>query len=235
MSINQSIWAVLAVAVPLTISTPAQAWDNFSTVNDGVIIVPPDARPFGMTMGEWSARWWQWVFMQPADRSPFNWPNTNDCSTGQLGPVWFLVGFDHEPSTVRCNIPEGKVLFFPIINSECSNLEEDPYKGATPQERRRCAERDQQGVVKLTATIDGRPINGLRRHVAQSPDFDVVFPPNGLLGATGAFGQAASYGYYLMVAPLQRGEHTIHFEGEIINPFVRHLKIKGTYKLNIVR
>src|ERR1700693_1775631 len=81
------IRALFAVALLLSIPGPAQAEDRNS------IIVPPDANPFGMTLGEWSARWWQWIDMLPAAPGyPSNWSGPSDCSTGQLGPVWFLFG-----------------------------------------------------------------------------------------------------------------------------------------------
>jgi len=189
-------------------------------------LVPPNSTPFGMTFGEWSARWWQWAFMLPFDQGPYNWPNeTNpDCSTGQLGPVWFLAGYSPDPQgnaiNLTCHIPAGKALFFPIINNECSSLESDPYHGATPQERRECAQRDTQGAT-LKVKIDGQTIKNLTKYRAQSPDFDIVVPPapNALGLPTGAFGQSGADGYYLMLIPCP-GHHTIEIDAEIQNSSV---------------
>jgi len=192
------IRALFTLALLLTLPTAARPDDGSFG-----IVVPPNTTPFGMTFGEWSARFWQWQFMLPVDQGPFNWPNeTNpDCSVGQLGPVWFLVGFSPGPVTIACHVPAGKVLFFPIINNECSSLESDPFFGDTPEARRKCALRDTSGVVELRATIDGHSVGNLTKYAAQSPDFDIVVPPppNVLGLSTGAFGQSGSFGYYLML------------------------------------
>ena len=204
------------------------------------ILVPPNSTPFGMTFGEWSARWWQWAFMPPVDQGPYNWPNeTNpDCSIGQLGPVWFLVGYSPSPGpvTITCHIPSGKVLFFPIINVECSNLESDPFFGATPEARRQCAQRDIAGIVELKTTIDGQSIKNLTKYRAQSPDFDFTVPPppNALGISIGAFGQSGADGYYLMPIPCP-GHHTIHIVGELQNSSLGDFKIDTTYQLTVDR
>jgi len=88
--------------------------------NPGVI--PPQAKAHGMTYGEWSAKWWQWAVSLPLDHNPL--ADTADCSTGQLGSVWFLGGsFVSSTEERDCTVPPGKALFFPIINVECSTLE----------------------------------------------------------------------------------------------------------------
>src|SRR5215831_19135202 len=80
---------------------------NASNPNPGVL--PVQSRPYGFTYGEWSARWWQWLFLLPLDNSPLF--GTADCSVGQSGPVWFLGG---SPSPrPGCTVPAGKALFFP--------------------------------------------------------------------------------------------------------------------------
>jgi len=189
-------------------------------------LVSPNSNPYGMTFGEWSARWWQWAFMLPVDQGPFSWPNESnpDCSVGQLGPVWFLVGYNPDSQgnaiKVTCHVPAGKALFFPIVNNECSSLESDPYHGATPEERHECAQRDTAGAT-LKVKIDGQSIRNLTRYRAQSPDFDFVVPPApNLLGFTdGAFGQSGSDGYYLMVN-LCPGRHTIEIDAGVSNSSV---------------
>jgi hypothetical protein len=225
------IGALLAAALLLTIPAPAFAWD------DNPIVVPPDANPFGATYGEWSARWWQWFLMFPQDQGPFNWPTTKDCTTGQLGPVWLLVGLPASPGTVTvtCHVPAGKALFFPVINVECSSLEQDPFHGATAQDRSKCAARDLKGVVALSATIDGSSVNNLKNFFVQSPDFDFAASPNNSGGVPPGFGQSTSVGYYLMLAPLSSGPHTIHFVGEVNNPTIGDFKIDTTYKLTVDR
>src|SRR4029077_20020533 len=55
-------------------------------------VYPPGSNPLGVTYGEWTARWWQWLLSIPGP------VNTNldttgaNCAQGQSGPVWFLAG-----------------------------------------------------------------------------------------------------------------------------------------------
>ena len=79
-------------------------------------IHPPCSKPYGLTYGEWSARWWQWIESIPAATNP-NFDTTGaDCAQGQAGPVWFLAG-DFGGTVVRhCTIPVGVSVLFPVIN-----------------------------------------------------------------------------------------------------------------------
>jgi hypothetical protein len=87
---------------------------------------PPCSKPYGLTYGEWSAKWWQWMQAIPLPENP-NFEGTpgdsdpasvGDCAQGQSGQVWFLGGrFSPGPTTIRnCTLPTGKSIFFPISN-----------------------------------------------------------------------------------------------------------------------
>src|SRR5215469_14163190 len=91
--------AIAAVVVAMIGPGVAPTFANGGGTTPGVI--PPNARPFGMTYGQWSAREWQWALESPdIPSNPVTTPNhgtpTNpapvDCTLGQRGPVWFLSG-----------------------------------------------------------------------------------------------------------------------------------------------
>ena len=130
----RGVASALALALLLVIAAQAQ------NSNPGVI--PPQAQAHGMTYAEWTARWWQWFFSFTATTNP-----VADCSVGQLGSVWFLVGVPG-PTTINCSVPPGKALFFPVINVECSNVEDPPFFGATEAARRACAKSIVDGAAK---------------------------------------------------------------------------------------
>src|SRR5437016_172445 len=72
--------------------------------------IPPTARPYGLTYGQWSAKWWQWALALPVDGHPFlGCPAPSDAAS-QTGPVWFLAGSTCNGLTV----PAGKSLLFPL-------------------------------------------------------------------------------------------------------------------------
>jgi hypothetical protein len=185
-------------------------------LNPGVI--PPKGAPYGMTYGEWSARWWQWAIGLPSDHNPLT--DTADCSAGQLGPVWFLGGAFYPASSTdfrHCNVPAGKALFIPIIDTECSNLEPPPWFGATEEERRACAKvnMDPPAVepANLFAEVDGVPVQNLTAYRVVSPNFYFTAPDLNVLGVPGGSGESVGDGYFLLLAPLSAGPHTIHFGG----------------------
>jgi hypothetical protein len=236
--------AMLIIILSLTVSTAApqtQAQGNLG--NPGIL--PPNSHPFGHTYGEWSAKWWQFVFSIPAPDNPLL--NDDKCTVGQSGKVWFLtgkfcVGTGCPPvlNVVRtCRIPSGTALFFPIANSEVDNLGVDPPLSL--EELREFARQFQDGVQSMSAEIDGRPVNGLSPAISSpyrvvSPVFDYTIPENNIYQAIGLpFGaqtvqDAVADGAFLMLAPLSVGQHTIRFTASFGGGF----GFDVTYFINVV-
>jgi hypothetical protein len=198
--------------------------------NPGVLT--PNSKSYGMSYQEWSARWWQWAVSMPLDHNPL--ADTADCSTGQLGPVWFLGGSFTSATAVRnCQVPAGKSLFFPIINVDCSSLESPPFFGATAGDRRACAKSIIDTVSGVSAEIDGVSVQDLTKYRATSPDFHFVAPNNNVLGVVGGgSGEMTSDGYYLLLAPLPAGPHAIHFKGTF---GVFNFTLEITYYIDVKR
>jgi hypothetical protein len=202
-------------------------------------VIPPNANPLGLTYGEWSARWWQWAFSLPVADNPF-FDEGGDCTNGaqgQSGPVWFLTGvINTSGSAVRnCTVPAGRMLFFPILNVECATLENN---GSTEADLRTCTESYMSVATSLAAELDGKPIQRLQRFRAASPLFtygplpaDNVVQFIGFDAPEGATSLSAADGFYLMLAPLSVGHHTLRFTGtfEISPPFTLNI----TYHLTV--
>jgi hypothetical protein len=174
------------------------------------------------------------------DQHPFfdeNGSCTNGAN-GQFGPVWFLTGvINVSGSAVRnCTVPVGKALFFPILNAACSTLEGD---GETEEELRACATGLINSVSNVAAEIDGVPIQNLYEdYRAPSPLFTYgPLPENNVLqlfghdAPAGATSLSVADGFYLMLAPLSVGQHTIHFTGMVGDPVIFTLDI--TYNLTV--
>lgn len=214
-------------------------------------IVPPNASYQHKTYGEWSAEFWQWLYRLPVERHPlFDWA---ECGQGQVGQVWFLGGTyttNPEPDgsvlgkALRyCAVPDGKALFIPIINAECSEAEGN---GTTDGALRSCATLIIDHAQNLSAEVDGTAIPNLGDYRAQSPLFEFTLPKKGtnVLQATGVSvppgttSPAVSDGFYLLLSPLAKGNHTIHVSGDIVyqNPpdaFDFTFKLDVTYHLRV--
>jgi hypothetical protein len=213
--------AILGLVPSLRANVPgakvSQSASGGNQGNPGVL--PPVSSFDGHTYPEWSEKWWLWVFSLPADQNPTTTNGAAPCANGQSGQAWFLVGVGG-PTTINCTVPHGTALFFPIINAECSNLESFPFHGDTPEERSACAKSWIDAVTDLAVMIDGIAIHNLTAYRFQSGDFDFTVPANNILGVPGpTSGKSSADGYYLMLAPLSAGTHTIQIVGATNGPF----------------
>src|SRR5713101_7010641 len=99
-----SILCGLLLAGPLAIGPTSQAARGQRNLNPRVI--PPHARPYGLSYGEWGARWWSWAYSFPLAQFPPLQSGDVDCGAGQSGPVWFLAGTAGQgPVTRSCTVP----------------------------------------------------------------------------------------------------------------------------------
>ncbi len=142
------------------------------------------------------------------------------CNLSQgSGPVYFLnaSGFDGVPITRTCTVPAGKPLWVPNLLNECSTVEPPPYHGDNPQELRQCAlaGTDSIDLTTVKFVVDGRGIRDVARFRVQGPLYNFVMPAHdNILGLEGVTeGSSVVDAYAIMLKPLRRGHHVIHFEG----------------------
>jgi hypothetical protein len=226
--------AIGAAAVGLAVLPVQGAFAKPGNGNNPEVL-PPNAKPYGKTYGEWSAEWWKWAFSLPVAEHPLFEDNScNYVAEGQSGKVWFLGGVFNVSGTAtrNCTVPAGKALFFPIINTECSTLEGN---GDTEQALRDCATEITDTITNADVEIDGVSLRNVQqKYRADSPLFTYgPLPADNFLGAAaGATSPSVADGFYIMLAPLSVGEHTIHFTGTYGDPINFTLDI--TYNLTVV-
>jgi hypothetical protein len=206
------------------------------------VIGPDDAEAAtGLTYDEWSAVWWQYMLSQTVT-NPNNQllsATGNNCQAGQAAgaPVFFLSGNGggNDPLTRdECVVPAGKALFFPLINAFDVHTPGDGLD--TPELVREDLLSLVGPVTALHASVDGADVGVDLFDFSAcaggdpdcSPAFSLQLPgtnifvgspahvgrhgPPGLPGGT--YAPAVAVGYYLMLAPLPAGPHTIKFGGE---------------------
>jgi len=200
------------------------AINSFSSVASSHV-VPAKQKAFEMTYGEWSARWWQFVFGLPQADNPLDDTTGALCGKGQWGPVIFLVGTTGGDPVVRtCIIPGNKGILIPIIT----------FGGSVPDDAASVGELsslvksvlDMVDLNTLTFTIDGVPVKNLENYRFQSPVFTYtghvpnIYSEFGCAGTAphcyeGYNDQGVAEGYWILLNPLPAGQHTIHLHGEI--------------------
>jgi hypothetical protein len=188
--------------------------NNANNNNLPIAIFPADSKPYGLTYGQWTAKWWQWGYSIPKDINPAYDDTGKNCAQKQNGPVWFLAGTYGHAVNRKCDIPAGKAILFPILNSECSFAEFPKLK--TLSELRTCAKTIQDQVSSLKASVDGIPIPSLQEYRIQSPPFNFTLSQNNILGlAANVTTQAIADGNWVFLKPLSPGSHKITFRGGI--------------------
>jgi hypothetical protein len=169
-------------------------------------ILPPHAKPYGQSYGEWSAAWWQWALSAPASVNPLIDSTGANCAEGQDAKVWYLAGTAGGGTATRsCTIPTGTALFFPIVNTFSA-------AEGTVEEMRAVTAAFIDSIAAMSVSIDGQSVENPVSYRAMSPVFSLTLPANNIFGVPeGTYEPAVSDGFWLLLAPLPPGEHVIHF------------------------
>lgn len=212
--------ALLAAALSVPSSLQAQR-----NLNPGVL--PVNSNPYGKSYGDWGAAWWAWVLSIPKAENP-NFDTTGEfCHVGQEGPVWFVAGNFGGENTRSCTVPAGKALFIPIFNYVYWAPEDLSFvrdvvapsqgwdlTGLTEEEILRMGVNwASDHATALSVTIDGVAVVDPWQYRAESSAFSIEL--SNMLEdygyAPGPRSPNVSDGYWIMLRPLSRGQHTINF------------------------
>ena len=176
-------------------------------------VYPPYSLPAGRTYSAQAASWWKWALSQPTSKSPLLDSTGANCAQGQSGLVWFLAGtVDGQPVTRSCTIPAGKHLIFPVVNAAYFAFESDPAEQKTESFLRSQVEFIREST-ELEVEIDGVSVKNVSSYFERSDIFGVTLPADNIYGLPTGFKltPAADAGFYIALAPLLGGQHTIHF------------------------
>jgi hypothetical protein len=183
-------------------------------------IFPLDTSPYGNTYGEWTAQWWQWLMSIPEATNPNFDTSGAHCAVGQAGPVWFLAGSFGGSFTRACTVPAGKALLLTPLTQlngagafDCEPTAPDP---CNINALRALAAAFADSATALEVTVDGHTLKDVPAHRVQSPVFTLTYPEGAVFGLpSGTFTPNLSDGYWLLLAPLSTGSHTIRLKGTV--------------------
>ena len=166
-------------------------------------------KPYGLSYGEWSAKWWQWLLSIPRTTNPaFDSTGQNALINQREQHVFFLCqtyeGVESVPSR-KITISRNKGVFLPIINW-VSLMEHD---GKTDQELLNLARERMDVVANLEIKINGITVReGLEKYRFLSPFFDAHLPEDNIIGIAPGKRRGISDGYWLFLKP-QNDEVTL--------------------------
>ena len=159
------------------------------------------------------AKWWQYLLSVPPNTNPIL--DDNPCNAKQKGPCFYLVGTFGGFKERNCTIPQGKSIFFPVVNVFATYDKNDPTSDTIAKVKKLVTENIDQ-ASDLHASVDGVNIN-LDNARAQSQPFPLKVPKDNILDGPEIAGTylAIADGYWVGLKPLSVGEHTIHFAGKV--------------------
>jgi len=186
-------------------------------------ILPPGSTPGDLSYPDWHVACLNWIMSIAATNNPLLnvddvadlanpaphplWVGPFDASVGQSGNVWFLPG-GYATVVREATIPAGKTLVVPLLNHM--------VWGWPPLPEAEAWMRFYVGLVldtaEISCEIDGVPVRHIEQYRHQSPAAPVILSDNNMLGMPpGDYGMMVDDGYYLILAPLSVGAHTIHW------------------------
>jgi hypothetical protein len=173
----------------------------------------PRSKPYGLSYGQWTVKWWQWLASIPTEANPAVDETGKHAAVNQRDSnVWFLAGtFGGKTAQRKCIIPDAKSILFPVINYEMNPLEKPELK--TESDLRTHVVEDEDDIINLEAMINGQRIP-IYRVRSDPPMFTLKIVENNPLQVPGGgTTEATSDGYWVFLKPLNPGEHEIDFAG----------------------
>jgi hypothetical protein len=193
------------VAVLATLAVPPLASAGSRPVAG---FLPANAHPHGHSMTEIATAWNQWAFGTAPEANPIL---AVRCERSTIDPrIWFLPVSLGGDSTSTCDVPQGAMLVLTPGGTECSNVEPEPFFGADDTDLLACVEETFDFLSYIEVTFKGRTTTDLDRYIVTTPAFDL--PANNLLSSDP--GRSRDKGYFMVIAPLSRGTHTLRAYGE---------------------
>jgi len=207
--------------------------DGVTLGNGGGVVIG------GETYYPMTADWWQWALSYPSSTSPMLDTDGSRAHVGDRGSVFFVAGsFVGSPVVRTFDVPLGKPLFFPMAN----NIGVQDLATDTEASLRALAA--PTNIADFQASLDGTSIKSQATR-QKSPAFTLespLLPDLGLCYPAACpstyTGLAVSDGYWLTLAPLSRGAHTIKFGATFtdgssldITAYVNAVPEPGTYAL----
>jgi hypothetical protein len=190
----------------------------------------PESKPYGLTYGQWTVKWWKWALSVQKDRNPIVDTSGANASISNNDPnVFFLAGTLGGAEVERmCEVPPNRSILFPVINYEV-NLTDDP-EFSNDSELVAGVKQDIDDILYLETSVDGNEVK-IFRISSDPPIFDLEDNFESTSGRESNSKRASSDGYWVFLKPLRKGEHELFFAGSC-SAGTRN--VKASYRLNVI-
>ncbi len=187
---------------------------NAMKVSTSLRYYTADSKPLGRTFGNWTVKWWTWVYSLQRPENPIADETGELCNSGQSGKVWFLGGKPADKSLhlpVRtCTIPSDVSLLFPVINCEANLIE---FPELTLDGLKNNVLEHMELIRHKECSVNGSLVP-IQRVKSDPALFDLRVSEDNVFGLNGSGNTIASAdGYWVFLEPLEKGNCVIKFSG----------------------
>ena len=224
--ISTAIWFAACQKETSNSETSATTTEAVDRDNGNSKVFPPNAHPYGKSYDEWTVNWLQVFVTFDCANNPWLHPETGVLFY-QSGPVYFMAGLSTPGASANVTVPHGKAILFPLFNylNDYPCPAEYNFEPVPPQT---LEEFLTEGAVAVTAlatnlsvTIDGASVSNPASYLFTTDLF--YFTGNEDLSnncyfdvcITGDSQPGVGSGYYMMLKPLSKGEHIVHYHIDI--------------------
>jgi hypothetical protein len=221
-TINLNLYILLSLAATYYITVPVVTGYNVDFYSKG-------ESPFGISYGDWVAKYWNWDLSIPLDLKTNNLLglNENGCLVHRENSMVMLA--DSAAGGIwnqKCTISHNAGILIPIWTGECDH----GYKGfetASLKQLSDCARSYDLGKVKGQVKVDNIPVatldildykTNIMNNVTEvyTKQFNATIPINSHFTAEqyGTF-PAAAHGWFVFLKPLPPGNHTVYYQNSV--------------------
>jgi len=200
----------MKAALGLFVSTFFCIGAQASSLED--FMVYPSDYVEGKPSSDYANIWWQWTYTMPKELSPVRDLTGEFCHVGQNGNVWFLAGgYGSSKIKRRCTIPEGKHIFFPVINMVYWPARD---RSLTCDNAKSSAALNNDHLLSIEITLNAISAwNPADTRISSENCFDLLGLIPRELNPPKVY-PAATDGYWVMLKPLPKGTHTLSFKAQ---------------------
>lgn len=198
---------LLIACVVFIVGCTSNATDESVATADGLrqMLAEPHSIVEGKTIGEWTIYWWQWGLS--SDDDPILDETGELCGSDQNHPIWFLAGsYSQSPIVRTCTVPADTHLLMPLTNTYLSTQNDTDISCDQLKEG---VKRPFEDGVELSVELDGESATSLD-DFREASDVCIDLDLSGTGNKT-----VASDGYWIVIKPLEKGEHQLRITSQI--------------------
>ena len=221
-TINLNLYILVSLAATYYITVPVVTGYNVDFYSKG-------ESPFGISYGDWVAKYWNWDLSIPLDPKTNNLLGLNEygCLVHRENSMVMLA--DTAAGGIwnqKCTISHNAGILIPIWTGECDQgqkgTENHSYKELSD-----CARSYDLGKVKGQVKVDGIPVatldaldykTNIMNNVIEvyTKQFNATNPINThfIVERYGTF-PGAAHGWFVFLKPLQPGNHTVYYQNSV--------------------